>query len=762
MKKKKISLLALSVIAGLSVTTLASCGPDDNGGDAKGDVNVFINYKEQSGVSYRGATTYNNPVENLPYVKGDILPAWKALGELVGVNIKDASNYSGDTDDLAYTSVSSNNFIVDGKQVDLLMNTTKNMKDAQSKNLVEPVSDHLDDMPNYKAYLEANPAIRELIEIGGKVYYSPYFDGYNTIEKMFVMDTTMVERLLDTNNAGDTTAAKGEKTLKGNYFTPFIDSTNNYPSATTTVSVVKTSNGKQVAGTIDIAQTQNIIAQQNALLATEGTTGKDLVDQMKAYLNAAFGTNVGSDKLYKNYSEIFVGASAAYNTDELVALMRLVKANPSTATAGVTDKVEIAIPRGHDASRVGNIMQMATMFGIQGLTSEKDYLYFGADKKLHDARASEAAYEGLYLLNDLYNEGLIVGDYWQKLATQNKTYHLDKYWRANNSSITDGKDYAFLMYDYTATTVVANDEDAGGLGTQLSKRVIANQSRNGYMPVLSPLTYWQTTAANVDINQSLTDKTGKTLLRYSEDNRALKDGGWCVLKAAQNMDGAFQLMDAMFSTEGSRIQDFGPEAYWDGLTDDILVDTNGNPISVPKISAQTKGMLKASGDGWNDFYRKYIGATQGVGHVRSAALDYQVNNEAGQVGLNNVLTACTLGVMKLSQVTTNYDFGASVPTAYTAEVSATTAKGYEQLTSFWTAVTVDTKQNYNVIITADHKANWADYKTLNVTLSKGTAADLATIQALRASFKTIYVYTMANSLGSTYVPAYAVPATPAA
>ena len=43
--------------------------------------------------------------------------------------------------------------------------------------------------------------------------------------------------------------------------------------------------------------------------------------QFKAYLNAAFGDNVGSGKTYSKLSEIFTEEQAAYNVDELVALI---------------------------------------------------------------------------------------------------------------------------------------------------------------------------------------------------------------------------------------------------------------------------------------------------------------------------------------------------------------------------------------------------------------------------------------------------------
>ena len=47
------------------------------------------------------------------------------------------------------------------------------------------------------------------------------------------------------------------------------------------------------------------------------------------YLQAVYGSNVGENKTYANYSEIFTSESAAYTTDELIALFRVMRANPS-------------------------------------------------------------------------------------------------------------------------------------------------------------------------------------------------------------------------------------------------------------------------------------------------------------------------------------------------------------------------------------------------------------------------------------------------
>ena len=52
-------------------------------------------------------------------------------------------------------------------------------------------------MPNFKKFLDANPTIKSAISVSGHIYYTPYFDGYNTIERMFIMDSNIVKKILD-------------------------------------------------------------------------------------------------------------------------------------------------------------------------------------------------------------------------------------------------------------------------------------------------------------------------------------------------------------------------------------------------------------------------------------------------------------------------------------------------------------------------------------------------------------------------------------
>ena len=122
---------------------------------------------------------------------------------------------------------------------------------------------------------------------------------------------------------------------------------------------------------------------------------------------------------------------------------------------------------------------------------------------------------------------------------------------------------------------------------------------------------------------------------------------------------ACQLADYFYSEEGGQLQDFGPAAYRDG---EIVI----GGVSYPKFNKTVMSEINKSGLGWNNYMRVCMGTTQGFGHVRSDALDYQVTNTAGQKGLNNLLNAVASGAVTCAVTTRKAGFGALVPSQWSS------------------------------------------------------------------------------------------------
>jgi len=665
-----------------ATTTTTQQGGATTGAASDHVLDIHINYRKQAGVTLR-ESSFMNTVENKNYVQGDLLPVWKSFAEKVGVTIKDASAYSTDDDTTSYNNLTTSKFESEteaGRKIDLFYNTTSNINKAGAAGNAINLLDHLDVMPNFKAYLESNPTIKTVLQQSGKIFYTPYFDGYNNIERMFVVDTNLVKTVLDQVVADkDTVKTQGANArgIAKVAYQPFMDANYNYKDATTTVKVSK----NKTLQDLTIKQTANIIKQQNeAMTSATGASGADLRAQFRAYLDAAFEGQIGEGKLYPNYSDIFVSESAAYNTDELIALMRVIKASSELISGDPETEIEILCPRGQDKGRVQNILQAMKIFGIQGLDGEKENLYYDADGKINDAASTKASYEALTYLSQLYDEGLILGDFYKTAGTNSGTAYTAKYF--GKTAANPG--YGFMLYDFCATQAQMNSKDEDGVGTADSTRkdTFANQPVTGIMPILSPLTYWATEKGANAKTDALSNRTHKTLIRYEESNRALKSNAWMIPATSDNVEDACKLMDFLFSREGQIINDFGPSEYWEeGKIDSFNYLTE----TTPKFSAAMKNLISTSGKDFWTTLRNYLGATHGIGYVRTATINYLATNKYGKIGQVNIDNSIASGATVLCMVDKHAtpSFDSSVPSAGYASIGAETAKNYDSITSFW-------------------------------------------------------------------------------
>ena len=723
--------------------------------DEKG-LDICINFSGKQGVTLRD-NTYFNAVENTNYNKGNLLPTWKSFRENLNITggIRDAADYSSTSDDDTYTKVSSNGYKsqTDSSQmIDLFYNTTANIEKmgaaGEAVDLLQYVN--AGKMPAFKAWLEANPTMAKAITKGGKIYYTPYFDGYQDVERTLVMDTNVAKTVLDAKNFDSfdtTTNGKGaaNNTLQSATYKPYMDDNYNYRAQRTTVPCLKGSKVENVT----ITQTKNIILQQNELLAN-GCTGKQLAEQFRSYLDTAFAGYIGEGKIFENYSDIFVSEAAAYNTDELIALMRVVKANPGVVTGDPNAEVEGLFPRGSgskSSNRVDNIADFMQIWGVQGMSSKKEMLYFDANGCINDAASTYQTYDCLNNLSALYQEGLIVNEFWNVNVSTSGTYYLDKYF----GKTADNPGYGLLMFDYAASTGATNDV-VDGIGTDPKMRQEGfNQAGTvtGIRPILPPLAYWATSNEFDAYEQSLNDKTGKTLLRYYEENRSLKSTSWCIPTSSDNIEGAIRLMDYLFTLEGTRIQDFGPSdsGYW------TLGTVAGT--EAPVMSDTIKTMIGNSGLDFWSFMRAKVGSTHGVGHVRETSIQIQSCNSYSQVGLNYLEDAIAYGVVYANRVDkhgTTYSWDCTVPTAGYNNPSDQVSKSYADLTAFWASDKCASSAYGWVAVVKDglDSSSTQVIGTNNNSISYSYNSAFNQIDARLVN----YLYTYANSLGSKFVPSY--------
>ena len=694
MKQKKFALMGVAAVAAVALVSCGSNGqkvktttvrPTSIETDTKG-LDIYVNYQGKQGITLQQKDSYVNKADGKTYTKGDLLPTWVAFQTATKTTFRDASKYATTKDDATQTAVKANGYKseTDSSQlIDLYYQTTSAINTMGKAGEAKDLTQYLNIMPNFKAFLEANPTIKKQITQAGKIYYTPYFDGYNAVERMHIMDVNLAKKVLDSTSGFDTETTNGGANPSANVVQgkgevkPFIDAQNNYPDKTTTIAV--SVNGE--AKSIKVKQTKNIVLQQNELLAN-GCTGKQLAEQLQAYLKEAYGDNIGEGKTFAKLSDIFVSESAAYNTDELIALMRVVKANPKLISGNANEEIEILIPREGKANRVQNIMHMLNIFGIQGMDTEKEGLFFDANGKINDAYALESTYEGLQLLSAMYDEGLILTDF-------NKSNGGKSYTAKYLGKTTDDAAYGFMLYDFSATQAQMNTQDEDGIGTKDSARkgAFKDTQVTGVMPILPPVTWWAT-GKDWKYDQPLSNHTGMTLTRRSTSNRTLKTNAWCIPATSDNPERAAILMDHLFSKEGQLTQDFGPRStnYWKTVNDDEFMIYNG--MQTPEFSTKVKEMIADAANEGTDFWtfmRAYLGSTHGIGHVRTAGINYLATNAYGKIGTKNIENAIADGVVCLDMVDKNgvgkYSYDNSVPSAgYGSESSA---DDYAAVTAFW-------------------------------------------------------------------------------
>lgn len=811
MKKKFLLIGATTALAGFAALSLGSCGSDDNSGPQaeNGTLDILLNYSGTGGISRAaGQGSTNDAITGAQITEGTLLPTWKAFASYTKTALRDASSYAQKKDDEVWKAVAGGDEIKSqtnsSEYVDLIYNSTKNLNGNPDK--LYALNDYLGldaegnpvvgkeiVMPNFRKWLDENPTMARSIRRSGKYYYTPYFDGYNDIERMFVMDTAMVTKVLDSTSGWDTTTTNGganpsANVVKGGFYTPFIDATNNYPTAQE-VDVLKADG---TVGQATIAVTDNIIAQQNALLAN-GCTGQQLAEQLIAYIKLAYA-DFFTKGFFENPSDLYISNAASYNADDLVALMRVIKANPGLITGDTAAEIETLFPRACSNNRIENIYDFAQIWGVQGTDGESANFFVAGDNKVHALETTKASYDALTYLSQMYDEGLILGEFHANGSEAKSSDFLDKYWKKT----VDGSGYGFMVYDYSASTTAANDQK-DGVGTTPASRAgsFKNTSVQGLTAVLPPLTYWAT-ESNWNHSQDINDFTGKTLTRYYESNRALKNNTWAIPNSADNKKGAAIMMDFMFSDLGVLIQDYGPTNYWDtestGLVD-AYFDAKGNEITkaeadeaIAKASAdaasgadyvdpnitkakvsktyvagendailskQVKASLAASGKDFWTYMRNWLGSTHGIGYVRSKGINLQATNYYAQWGCLNVSTAIGAGVVDLAMVdkyeNAELKWDSSVPSGFTKSHTDSNDE-YTAITGFWKAEKYNQNTGWvNVIESA-----WnADKASIKVNDGKDNPTNYAAVLAQFDKFNTLALKTYADSIDAKYVPAYA-------
>ena len=643
MKKRIVSLL---LVLAMLVTVLAACKKPPNP-TPDPDPTPELKLEYAAGTVLRMATGYNNAKTGLffdasvagegitladgkTYNTGDLKPTWVEVQNKLSVAFE--NHYQGKSASEEYKYWQERL-----AEIDMVSGTASQLSEAGVAGKVINIAEYLDYMPNFKAYLEANPIVRLSITgdtATGAIYFSPYFDGVNDIERMPLMRTDWVEKLL--NGEGEFTATES-KNLAAAAYTPYMPTT-----GTVTVDVVKADASGTEKVTKNYTAAGNIVATMNAALANGTVTGVQAVNMLRTYIDTAYNGYYGT-----NRADLFIGQNAAWDADELVALLRCVVANPKTLNGKDTVAGLFSREDNNNQRKVDMFRFAGTLFGVRGLESRQDYLYIGTDGKLHDARQEEDTYVAIERMNAMAKEGLISTSFINNEAAKSETMLAE--------------DKGFMHYDYNQTQTVYNE-------TKL-------QAGEKYMAVMIPVAHW------------FDGTEGGVYMRFTESWRSVKTDGWAISKAGvgndtNKLNAALALIDFAYSQAGQILMSYGPDAFIKTKADGSYVTFNFNGKQMPVIADATfEELWDKAGGNYTNYARQYLGST--LSFVKSQAFEYQCTHAVGKEGAGKISNAIALGTIKHPELAiTANPWYTSVPTVLpTTKAENDILAGYTELAS---------------------------------------------------------------------------------
>ena len=574
---------------------------------------IFDSETAGEGITLADGKTYN---------AGDLKPTWVALEEILDVKFDSKYQGNGSGKEFEYWKDRLN-------EVDMVSGPATTLNEYGENGSLVNLADYMDQLPNFKAYLDANPIVRLSIMgnvTTGAIYFSPYFDGVNDIERMPLMRVDYAAKLLD--GEGEFTADACNDTAAPVY-TPYMPTSGKVEIETPTLDGTATEIVVK-----DYDAYGNIVAKMNEKGAMSGV---EAVNMLREYIDKTYNGYYGTTR-----SNLFCGQNAAWDVDEMVALLRCVVANPQSLNG--TDSIQGLFSRedNNNQRRVDLFRFAGHLFGVRGMESRQDYLYFDTDGSLKDARQNVETYEALAKMHDLAEEGLISKAFLDA-AEENSSTYLEN-------------DNGFMSYDYNQTQTVMN-------ATKL-------QEGEKYMAVMVPVAKW------------FDGTEGGVYMRFTESWRSVKTDAWAISKAGVEanpgaLEKALALIDYAYSEEGQILMSYGPSAF---IKEGETFLFNGKEMPVIADATYAELWEKAKGN-YTNYARMYLGST--LSFVKSQAFEYQCTHEVGREGAGYISTAIGLGTIKhpLLEVCDN-PWYTSIPTVLPNTKSETDMlNSYAELTS---------------------------------------------------------------------------------
>lgn len=688
-------------------------------------LNIAIGYNSEiTSTSFAKGTTYTLP-DGKTYTGGSMKPAWQAMGNDLHIEWNDV--YKNFSTGANLKQIVAGQGTKTYAETDLFTTDLSEAVNAANNNTnILNLADYLEYMPNFKAFLEDNPVVYlSLLQDGmsttdgsnQKIYVAPYFDGNDDIERYCIIRQDWADIILNGNDA----LATGEKftdkctAVAVQAFMPgtgsvAVDVTEDSGDHTTVGKVYKNyanvfslvkASGDNALKTAYLEASNNapytgdsgnIIDLMNAAIeANPNVTGDLLAGLFRAYVDACYtkATGTNAESYYTNRSDLFNGYDAAWDVDDLVAMLRCVMTNQHTLLTSdqgkggaITNRDQRKIygiaPRTGENDRTPDMVRLACqLYGARGGDSRYEYTYIDNGGNIQDARNDETFYKALDNMNKLTKEGLIANFSSVAGFKVEQGYVGDK--KAQSDNIE-----TFMMYDYCQSQTLDGFYKSGEGAKGLDMPTGYN-----FAPVLTPVSKW-------DVNGD-DDITADEYFRFTESWRSVKTSGLALngglASNKKKLKAALQFVDYLYSEDGQIVSTYGPKAdnangtngFWYNEVQTTPVETTYNQDGsvkttknyftykgvkyagvtykdkvTPKITdalyddfrqVKKAGVhtipqnVAAAKLNFTNFARYLVGSTLPVG-VKDQSFENQLTSQMGQEGAAKVGAALANGVIK--------------------------------------------------------------------------------------------------------------------
>lgn len=503
---------------------------------------------------------------------GDLKPLWQYIEKEVNIDITDVATPGQSPQDM-FDLAAANQFrsahIYGGP------NIGQRIMSAGVDGYFVDLSAHLNKMPNLSAYLNENPLVKSAITASdGKIYHLPYIAEINNYARMFLGRYSWVTALLD-----------GE--VNGSPFT--------LETETATLNVAYEAywkNGSQSLPYGNLRKATNVIDLQNSAANAGVLSQAQALQVLRNYIDATYPT------LAKR-SDLYLGETAAYDIDELVALYRVIKLSPNTLSKEATGSVRPGAVIWPYFARQSNyreeVLRLITYFGGQRVHGSDSYgsrFYLDHNGVLQYSYYQDNFIDNLNRIRQMFSEGLVD----EKLSGAANTTNLRSGYIFRDSVETQ-LEFGFMTYDFTSSTTAAT----GG--------------QDDVKAFLPPLT--------------TTPVSNGQFIHYVENTRVVKPDGWGISSnvTTKELNAALKFFDYFFTTHGNDVQNYGTPDLW------VEGEKYTNPtdgVEGPLFSQWTlnKAAAVTNGD-MSSFLRDHIGALIPIGFQKVIGFELQSTSANG-------------------------------------------------------------------------------------------------------------------------------------